>query len=133
MTLPYENSSAAAHAETNVQLSVFEEIRVVLDRPDLSDAALSDTLSDYRAITPAGLEGSDIAEGRGTPESRQEAMRTMPVPAPVHALDMPVHDLNPPLGVRFAPVIARCQNALQSIAPLMKRVPIAAAARVKDH
>lgn len=120
-----DHNSPAAIAETSGRLSLFEEIRVVLKRPDLSDDALSSVLE---------KSGSSGFEGNGDADVRANAIRMLAVPAPNHGLEVPTHDLNPPLLVRFAPLATRLQRALQSLTPQMKRMmPAVAPVRAKDH
>ncbi|MHA7777548.1 hypothetical protein [Roseibium sp. M-1] len=97
---------------------LYEEIRTELQRPDLSDADLEKALC-----------GHELAVFTAAPGARSRALRSLALPAPRHGLDMPAHDLNPPLAVRFAPVVALWQRMLQPIAPQLKRLPVP----FKDH
>lgn len=133
MTL-LDHNSPAAIAETSGRISLFEEIRIVLKRPDLSDDALSNVLEHTNSSSFAGLGGTDLMEGNGAPDVRASAIRKFAVPAPNHGLEVPTHDLNPPLAVRFAPLVTRLQRALQSLTPQMKRMsPAVAPIRAKDR
>ncbi|WP_269580971.1 hypothetical protein [Roseibium sp. Sym1] len=86
----------------------YDEIRTVLNRPDLSDEILREVLDSGRHAAP---------------------VRALPVPPPRHGLDMPAHDLNPPLAVRLAPQLRAWQRALQLLRPRMKRSPVTARSR----
>lgn len=97
---------------------LLEEIRSVLKRPDLGD----DVLLSVLASSPAGRRG--IGHAADTPQDRAAFIKTLPVPAPRHGLNMPQHDLNPPLAVRFAPLVALWQRAMQPLAPQLKRIPV---------
>ncbi|MBN8181982.1 hypothetical protein [Roseibium aggregatum] len=99
---------------------LLEEIRTVLKRPDLGDDVLLSVLSGS-AATRRGID-----HFAGTPQDRAAFIRTLPVPAPRHGLEMPHHDLNPPLAVRFAPLVALWQRAVLPLAPQLKRVPVPA-------
>ena len=103
--------------------SVCEEIRQAMKRPDLSDDVLLESLARRRSGQQAGLGLEELAAGKGRPEERADVFRTMIVPPPRHGLEMPAHDLNPPMSVRFAPVIARWQRMLTLGRSPMKRVP----------
>jgi len=96
----------------------FDEIRCDIGRPDLSDEDLH-TL----------LRGHEFTILTAAPETRSALVRSLPVPAPRLGLEMPAHDLNPPLSVRFAPVVAFWQRLLQPVAPQLKRIPVS----FKDH
>jgi|GEM_PF-1790817 len=109
--------------------SVFEEIRLILRRPDLPDDVLRQTLAEGRFTAGTSLGKDAFVAGEGLPEDRAAVIRTMIVPPPRHGLEMPAHDLNPPLSVRFAPLVARWQRTLQTIRPQMKRAPAAMRSR----
>ncbi|MCX2721938.1 hypothetical protein [Roseibium salinum] len=112
----------SANSDPSECASVCEEIRQVMKRPDLSDDVLLHALSGHydqdNSLTPGAL-----AAGQGLPEERASVIRTMIVPPPRHGLEMPAHDLAPPLSVRFAPVIARWQRVLAAGRPQLKRAP----------
>jgi hypothetical protein len=97
---------------------LFEEIRTVLKRPDLTDDDLQTLLC-----------GHELSILLAAPDARADVVRSLAVPAPRRGLDMPAHDLNPPLAVRFAPVVTYWQRLLQPIAPQLKRLPVP----FKDH
>lgn len=126
-----DHNSPAAIAETGVRGSLFEEIRTVLKRPDLSDDVLANVLGTPPAALVENPDTFGAIQDCGNTQTRADAIRLLAVPAPSHGLDMPTHDLNPPLAVRFAPLAARLQRALQIFAPQLKRMP--APARVKEH
>lgn len=86
----------------------YDHIRTVLNRPDLSDEMLREVLD---------------RSGHPTP------IRALPVPPPHHGLDMPAHDLNPPLAARLAFLPRAWQRALQLRHPWMKRTPVTARSR----
>ncbi|TYC64920.1 hypothetical protein FMN63_20945 [Stappia sp. BW2] len=111
-----QTASPALFADSDL----LDEVRSVLKRPDLGDDALLSAL----ANAPAARGG--IAHVSATPQDRADFIRTLPVPAPRHGLEMPQHDLNPPLAVRFAPLVALWHRALHPLAPQMKRVPVPA-------
>ncbi|MDN3720027.1 hypothetical protein QW131_14585 [Roseibium salinum] len=97
-----EKLAMSANSDPSECASVCEEIRQVMKRPDLSDDVLLHALSGHydqdNSLTPGAL-----AAGQGLPEERASVIRTMIVPPPRHGLEMPAHDLAPPLSVRFAP------------------------------
>lgn len=97
---------------------LFDEIRSEIRRPDLSDEDLQNLLC-----------GHEVTILTAAPEARSALVRSLPVPAPCLGLEMPAHDLNPPLAARFAPVAAFWQRLLQPVAPQLKRLPIS----FKDH
>lgn len=103
--------------------AVFEEIRTVLKRPDLSEDILREILAGERFSATEGLSADAFVLGLGTPKQRAGIIRTMMVPPPVHGLDMPAHDLNPPLSVRFAPAARFWQRKLLSARLYMKKTP----------
>ncbi|EAV45481.1 hypothetical protein [Roseibium aggregatum] len=109
-------TTAALFADSDL----LDEIRSVLKRPDLGDDVLLSAL----ASSPAARHG--INHVTAMPQDRETFIRTLPVPAPRHGLEMPQHDLNPPLAVRFAPLVALWHRALQPLAPQLKRVPVPA-------
>lgn len=108
---------------TGNTVPVFEEIRSTLDRPDLSDDVLRTALAEERFQPDGGLSAGDFAAGLGRPEQRAGLIRTLRVPPPAHGLDMPEHDLNPPAGVRLAPLLRRLRRALPEARPRLKRLP----------
>jgi hypothetical protein len=99
---------------------LLDEIRSVLKRPDLGDDVLLSAL----ASSPAGRRA--ISHVTATPQDRVAFIRSLPVPAPRHGLEMPQHDLNPPLAVRFAPLVALWHRIVQPLAPQLKRIPVPA-------
>ncbi|POF28656.1 hypothetical protein CLV41_11270 [Roseibium marinum] len=109
--------------------SLFEEIRHVLRRADLSDDVLRQILAEHRFGAETELEADAFLAGKGLAEERAGVIRTMIVPPPLHRLDMPAHELEPPLSRRFAPLAARWQRALHMVRPQMKRTP----ARVRNR
>ncbi|WP_299817282.1 hypothetical protein [uncultured Roseibium sp.] len=103
--------------------SVYEEIRHVLKRPDLSDGVLQQILAERRFGADTQLGADAFLAGKGLAEERAGVIRTMIVPPPLHRLDMPAHDLEPPLSRRFAPLAARWRRAVHMLRPQMKRTP----------
>jgi len=97
---------------------LFDGIRSEIGRPDLSDGDLQRLLC-----------GHEVAFLTASPEARLALVRSLPVPPPRLGLEMPAHDLNPPLAARFAPVATFWQRLLQPVAPQLKRLPVS----FKDH
>ncbi|MEP1154728.1 MAG: hypothetical protein ABJG92_09920, partial [Roseibium sp.] len=69
---------------------VFDEIRSVLNRPDLSDAVILETLAESRTDQGGVLSPRDLVAGLGDAAQRAGLIRTLLVPAPAHGLDMPL-------------------------------------------
>lgn len=119
----HEELGGSAYSDPCERASVCSEIRQVMERPDLSDDVLLQALSGRRFDRKAELGPDAFAAGKGCPEERANVIRTMIVPPPRHGLEMPSHDLNPPLSTRFAPLLARWQKVLTSGRSQMKRAP----------
>lgn len=112
---------------------LFPEIRTVLKRPDLSDAALRDVLAEDRLTLCAGLDLNGFLSGAGTADTRARVIRSMVVPPPQHGLKMPAHDLSPPLSVRFGPAVAWCRNVLEALISPGKRRTAPVAAHIRNR
>lgn len=102
------------------------EIRAVLKRPDLTDETLLAVLDRDTFPATAGLSLCDFKRGLGRPEQRLRLIRCLAAPAPQHGLEMPEHDLNPPLGVRVAPLVRLWQRLQPAARAQMKQVPVTA-------
>ncbi|MCK7614716.1 hypothetical protein [Roseibium sediminicola] len=111
---------------TGLPQSLGSEIRAVLKRPDLTDETLLAALDRDTFPVTACLSLSDFKRGLGQPEQRLRLIRCLAVPAPQHGLEMPEHDLNPPLGVRMAPFVRLWQRLQPAARAQMKQVPVTA-------
>jgi len=120
------NSDFDRTTATDLQQDICDEIRAVLQRPDLSDEALREALD--RGVFPEapGLSLDDFSKGLGRPEERHRLIRSLAVPAPQHGLTMPDHDLNPPLKRRLAPLVHLWQRIQTAARAPMKQVPLTA-------
>ena len=116
VSIDHQTATTALFADSDL----LDEIRSVLKRPDLGDDVLLSALANSPAAR-CGINPVTTAQ-----QDRAAIIRTLPVPAPSHGLEMPQHDLNPPLAVRFAPLVALWHRALQPLAPQLKRVPVPA-------
>ncbi|PVB61676.1 hypothetical protein [Labrenzia sp. 011] len=119
----YNDTGSQPLPEPRGNGSLYEEIRHVLRRPDLSDDILELALSEHRFGSETLLAADAFLAGKGRPEERARVIRTMIVPPPLHRLDMPSHDLEPPLSRRLAPLATRWQRVLHMVRPQMKRTP----------
>ncbi|KZM48463.1 hypothetical protein OA90_19960 [Labrenzia sp. OB1] len=103
--------------------SLSKEIRHVLRRPDLSDDILRQILAEHSFDGDTTLSADAFLDGKGRAGERAGVIRTMIVPPPLHCLDMPAHDLEPPLSRRLAPLAALWERLLHLVRPQMKRTP----------
>jgi len=103
------------------------EVRKVLNRPDLSNQTVHQALE--QACQERDLPLSEILGSAARTEDRNQLIRALAVPPPRHGLDMPEHDLNPPLATRLAPMKRLWLRTLLSARPLMRRNPAPARSR----
>ncbi len=129
MTMHMNSSGNAGLPGPHRAGGVFEEIRSVLNRPDLSDAVLLETLTEARTDQDGDLSPRDLVAGLGDAQQRAGLIRTLLVPPPAHGLDMPLHDLNPPMSIRLAPLLRRWRRLLPSARPRLKRATLIARSR----
>lgn len=118
-----ENTDFDMTVDAGLQQAICAEIRAVLYRPDLSNETLLAVLDRDAPARTGGLSPDAFKRALGRPEDRLRLIRSLAVPPQRHGLDMPEHDLDPPLGLRLAPLARLWQRVLPSALAQMKRVP----------